>query len=370
MIHLNSLAPNKLNLHFFAVPPKSCGPFQKAIDLFDEKCEGYCWDTPTPKPLRNVLITPINIGPQSKFLPYVRDLKDSGRIERIIFDSGGYSLMTGTLEKTRNISTVEALVEKDMKLYEENANHVDAFMMLDDPPTGADNFDTVQKKIGDTIRVTLDFFNQMSSKVQDKCVPIYHCQHLDEVEIFTEAYAPIIQRSGFVSYSAASTTMPNASRLLGMNSVPILKKIVNDLQEVHCLGIVSPLATFLLALLGVRTYDGSSASINAGNGEVYLPYQPSIPMTTNTSKSHRVPSQKEFDLLKEETGHHCPFCSDINVLIKTPEYRFLHNLIVVDQLPYIYKDLDIEKFRRLQKTQKYTKLIDDFLTESDQLLLF
>ena len=369
MIKFEKDHEDKLNLHFFAVTPKSPGGLQTLIDLFHEKCEGYSWNTPTPKPFRNVLITPIVVGPQSTFLPHVRNLKDNGTIDRIIFDSGGFSLMTGTLKK-RKIYTIDDLIERDKILYEENVNHVEGFMMLDDPPTLADSYAQMQKKIDDTIRVTLEFFHQMSPEVQKKSIPIYHCRHLHQVEKFTKSYQPIIDASGFVSYSAASCTLPSASRSLDGRIVTILSHLVKELKNVHCLGIVSPLAVFLFAKLGIRTYDGTSAAISAGNGEVFLPYLSSVPMTRHKLKVHKTPTLREFEQLKEYTGHHCPFCNDMNDLIEHNNHRVMHNLIVQDQLSYIYRDLDIDKFISVQGNQKYVSIIRNLLTAKDQLMLF
>ena len=43
MIKFEKDHEDKLNLHFFAVTPKSPGGLQTLIDLFHEKCEGYSW---------------------------------------------------------------------------------------------------------------------------------------------------------------------------------------------------------------------------------------------------------------------------------------------------------------------------------------
>ena len=370
MIKFESDHPDKLNLHFFAVPPNGAGSFQGVLDLFEEKCEGYQWNTPPPKVLRNILITPISIGPQSIFLDSLRKIKQNGFIERVIFDSGGFQLMTGSLAEKRNITNITDLIERDMQLYQEHSDWVDGFMLLDDPPTLADTYDQMEKKIEDTINVALEFFHKMPEDVQRRSIPIYHCRHLHQIDRFTEAYQPIMEKSKFVSFSAASCTKPGSSRTLDSRIVAILKRLVERLKEVHCLGIVSPLAVFLFAKLGIRTFDGSSAIISAGNGEVYLPYLSAVTMTRHKSRVHKTPTEKEFERMKEYTGHHCPFCEDMGELIENHRYRFLHNLIVQDQLSYFYKDLDVDKFIGVQNVQKYVTLIRDLLTATDQLQMF
>ena len=117
--------------------------------------------------------------------------------------------------------------------------------------------------------------------------------------------------------------MPSASRSLDGRIVTILSHLVKELKNVHCLGIVSPLAVFLFAKLGIRTYDGTSAAISAGNGEVFLPYLSSVPMTRHKLKVHKTPTLREFEQLKEYTGHHCPFCNDMNDLIEHNNHRCL-----------------------------------------------
>ena len=361
--------PEKLNLHFFAVPPKSNGPFQKALDLFDYKCGNYNWNTPEPKILRNILITPINQGKRSRFLPYIRKMKRQGIVEKVIFDSGGFSLMTGTLAQ-KGIHSVEDLVWRDKILYRDNVDFVDGFMMLDDPPTLNDCSDMIEKKIQGTIETTLNFFDQMNNEVRAKCIPIFHCPRDKYVPMMKEAYEPVIKESGYVAFSASSMTAINASRKLADGSSLILKGLVDDLKEVHCLGIVSPQAAFLLSLMGVRSYDGTSATLAAGNGEVYLPFHSSIPMTDKDPKSYRTPSQQKWDIMKIESGHHCPFCESVNEMVKNRDYRWLHNLVVCDQLPYFYKGDQLKKFESFQKTKKYINIICNSLSKKEQMQLF
>ena len=366
MINFEPDHPDKLNLHFFAVADRSITVIRKNLDLFEEKCANYTWDTPTPKILRNILITPIKIGPRSRFLWDIKDLKKQGFIDRIIFDSGGFQLMTGSL-KDQGIVTINNLINRDKHIYKNSSDYVDVFMSLDDPPTGSDSEEVMQKKIQDTIDIGLRFFNEMPPIVQGRMAPIYQCRRVDQLEQFHKAYEPIYSKSNFVSYSAASATAEGAIRSITQPVMEVLDQLVKDRKHVHCLGIVSPLAVFMLALLGIRTYDGSSASKSAGNGFTYWPYRRAVPFSDHPSKLDFTPTQKELEQLRKDTGHHCPFCENREDLINNDRYRFLHNLIVQDQLSYFYRDLDIDKFARLQKTKKYTQLIEAFLQNKGQV---
>lgn len=369
MIRLEKDHKENLNLHFFYVSEGSATTIRRRMDLFDQKCSNYDWGTPTPKPFRNVLITPIKIGPKSKFLPEARKLKQEGIIDRVIFDSGGFQLMTGSLAN-KGINTLDDLIRKDRQLYQEHNDWVDMFMSLDDPPTLSDTQEVMKKKIQETIDISLRFFNEMPPEVQAKMIPIYHCRYLEQVEQFNKAYDPIIQKSGFVSYSAASCTNKGAIRSIKQNIMLILQQLVKDQKEVHCLGIASPLAVFIMAYLGIRTYDGSSVSQAAGNGETYWPYRRSVPFSDRPHRVGRVPSVKGLEKLKELTGHHCPFCENWKELVDDPETRFMHNIIVQDQLSYIYKDLDLDKFASFQNSDKYTRLIRKILLDKEQLSFF
>ena len=369
MIKLQKDHPDKLNMHFFYVSEGSATVVRRRVDLFYEKCSNYDWGTPPPKPFRNMLITPIKIGPKSKFLPEARKLKEEGIVDKVIFDSGGFQLMTGVLEK-KGITTLEDLIKRDKELYQEHNDWVDIFMSLDDPPTLNDTHEVMNKKIQETIEISLRFFNEMPPEVQAKIAPIYHCRYLDQLPVFHEGYAPIIDKSGFVSYSAASCTHKGCSRTIKENVMLILQQLVKDQSEVHCLGIVSPLAVFMMAYLGIRTYDGSSVSQSAGTGDTYWPYLRSVPFSDRDTKIQRVPSKAELEELKKLTGHHCPFCEDWDKLVDDYEYRFMHNMIVQDQLPYIYKDLDFDKLASLQKGDKYIRLIRKIRSDQEQLSLF
>ena len=369
MIQLQTDHPENINLHFFYVSEGSATVIRNKIDLFEEKCSNYDWGTPIPRPFRNILITPIKIGPKSKFLPEARKLKKEGLVDRVIFDSGGFQLMTGSLAK-KGVRTLDDLIRKDRQLYQEHNDWVDVFMSLDDPPTLSDTHAVMRKKIQETIDISLRFFHEMPPEVQAKMVPIYHCRYLEQVDQFNEAYKPIIDKSGFVSYSAASCTNAGAIRSIKENIMLVLQKIVKDQSEVHCLGIASPLAVFMMAYLGIRTYDGSSVSQAAGNGETYWPYLRSVPFSDRDHRIPRVPSVKGLEKLKELTGHHCPFCENRQDLIDNSDYRFMHNLIVQDQLSYIYRDLDFDKFASMQSSDKYIRLIRKILLDKEQLSFF
>ena len=367
MINLQPDHPDKLNIHFFAVADTSRTVILKNMDVFHEKCDGYTWNTPEPKIFRNILITPIKIGPRSRFLGNIKRFKKRGMIDRIIFDSGGFQLMTGAL-KDKGITTINHLIRRDTEIYKDTSDFVDIFMSLDDPPTGSDSEEIMNKKIQDTIDIGLRFFHEMPSEVQKKMAPIYQCRHVHQLERFHEAYEPIYKQSNFVSYSAASVTTKGAIRTITPEVMQILDQLVKDRKHVHCLGIMSPLAVFILALLGIRTYDGSSASKSAGTGGTYWPYLKSVPFSEHESKINDVPTQKELDQLREKTGHSCPFCESREDLINNGRYRYLHNLIVQDQLSYLYRDLDIDKFVSLQKSNKYVTLVEKFFQDRDKLI--
>ena len=338
---------DRVNCHNFVVSENSKGQFEKHLNLFKERSEGYDWQGPVANPYRNVLITPIALPSNRSFLKVLKEAKEKGDIERVMFDSGGFQVMTGSL---KNVNSLEDLLERDTEIYTEE-DWADIYILPDHPPVGEDNFSDVEQKIISTVESSLKFVEGLPDKIKYKSAPVFHAKYLEHINYFFEGYKDIIELSKFATYSAAGKTFKDKPRQLDVETMRILQSLVNKLEDieasVHCLGVASPPAVFCLGQLGVRTFDSSTAVRVAATGKVLFPYT-----TAKDCSDRRETSINADELaeLREVTGHRCPFCEDIDELKEDNSARKLHNLIVLDQLSYIYRDLDINKLK------KHTKL--------------
>ena len=329
---------NRVPCHNFVVSENSRGQFQKNLEFFQRYSENYDWKGPVPNPYRNILITPVSLPRSRKFLNYLRSLKERGIVEHVMFDSGGFQVMTGSL---KNVSSLKDLLEVDRQIYTEE-NWADIYILPDHPPVGEDSFEDAENKIVNTVEACLEFADRLPADVKARSVPVFHAKYLEQIDYFYEAYKPLIDISKMATYSAAGKTYKDKPRQLNTEILRILQELVRKLGDakVHCLGIASPPAVFCLAYLGVRTYDSSTATKVAATGKVLFPY------TTAKSCSIRRPeeslTEEQLESLRESTGHSCPFCDDIEFLKQSTDARRLHNLIVLDELNWHYRDLDID----------------------------
>lgn len=328
----------RTNCHNFIVAENSKTQFLKHLNLYKERAIDYDWQGPVANPYRNVLVTPVSLPSNRTFLRTLREHRENGDIERVMFDSGGFQVMTGSLPK---INSLEDLLEQDTQIYSEE-DWADIYILPDHPPVGEDSFTDLDRKIVSTVESSLKFVDGLPDKIKYKCAPVFHAKYLEHIEYFYEGYEDIIKLSKFATYSAAGKTFKDKPRQLDVETMRILQALVPKLEEVdaslHCLGIASPPAVFCLSYLGVRTFDSSTAIKVASTGKILFPY-----LTAKNCSDRREDSITAEQLVgfRELTGHRCPFCEDLEELKEETMIRKLHNLVVLDQLSYIYRDLDL-----------------------------
>ena len=78
-------------------------------------------------------------------------------------------------------------------------------------------------------------------------------------------------------------------------------------------------------------------------------------------------SQTEFELIKERTGHHCPFCEDFHKLSENRLYRSLHNLVAVMETIETEQKKDSESIASLieWKSNRYYGLFRRYILASE-----
>ena len=134
-----------------------------------------------------------------------------------------------------------------------------------------------------------------------------------------------------------------------------MKKLKSENIGLHCLGLAAPSAVFCMNYMGVTALDASTPIIGAGLGKVYFPYYGACSCSEQRDGEAANLTQETLDFYRKNSNHFCPFCENISTLKmgrcpneeELPGYMFrrLHNLIVLDEFNWHYKDLNLEKLK-------------------------
>ena len=344
---------------FQAIGTPTRNTFSKFAKFGSELVESYDWSgRPKPKLFRNVLLTPVALRKNADILDYLKELKDEGVIDNIMFDSGGFQVLTGSLE-SKGVTNLDDLHRHNEELYNEN-DWADIYIMPDHPPNLSDLYhDGFKRKIDDTVEASLKFFECLKPEVQDKVAPVFHLRKDQDIEYLYEAYKPMLDKSKFASYSASSLTRPGSPRQLRGDALVMLNELQKVLKKeeigLHCLGISSPGAVFILHHMGIRTFDASTPIIGAGLGKVYFPYIGSISCSVLRDDDPNNMTEEKLKWARESSNHRCPFCEDVEPMKRGSEgedvpgylFRRMHNFCVLDELNWLYSDLNVELFEKL-----------------------
>ena len=355
--------PRNKSAFFQAIGSPSVNGLKKHMEFADERINSYDWsDRPKPKPFRNLLFTPVVLSKNKDILKYVKDLKDEGKVDNVMFDSGGYQVLTGSLE-SKGISNLDDLQRMNEEIYNEY-NWADIYIMPDHPPNLTDNYhELFKQKVDNTIEATLKFYECLDPKVQDRAAPVFHLQKIQDIEYVYDGYKSILDNSKFCSYSASSLTMPGSPRQLKGNALIMLDEVQKFLSkrniDFHCLGIASPAAAFIVNYLGIRTYDASTPVLGAGFGKIYFPYSGGVSCSDVRKDDKDNVTKEQLAKLKKNSNHRCPFCEDLKALkrisggdgISGYLFRRMHNFCVLDDLNWHYSDLDVDLFAKLAPAQ-------------------
>ena len=131
---------------FIAIGSPSEGSVGYALNLIEKEFENYDWkDHPVPKPFRNVLVTPVTLSKNRRTLKYLKRLKEEGYIDNIMFDSGGFQVLTGALE-SRGVRTLEDLQKLNEQIYNEE-DWADVYFMPDHPASKEDVNESLDPKL-------------------------------------------------------------------------------------------------------------------------------------------------------------------------------------------------------------------------------
>jgi len=270
----------------------------------------------------SVLISPLFASPST--LRIAKDLKHTHGSE-IYFDSGGYYVQQGRL-------TYEELYGRLLSFYLDNP-WADWYVLPDHVPTSTDDPHTVEYKIRDTITVSKLFFDELPADLRKRTIPVIQGHTREQIQRCVEAYAQMGARYiGFGSFGTAgvnnSINRLTARSLDNLQWACLLATQYN--LYLHLFGMTSPPIVWLFSQLGAYSFDSLGWNKTANYGNVYLPFVRAY------NVSYRDPDQSllladEFEALKRETHHECPFCSDFPRLSMNYHYRRAHNLAVLQE---------------------------------------
>ena len=311
--------------------------------------DDYNWQTPeAPKIVRCCLFTGIAEKKQRReaIFKFLRSRRDAGELEFMMVDSGGF-------QAGRFGLNAEQLVEEDYQIYTRN-DWADAYVMPDMPPTGGDPLPIMEEKTRKTMSMTRELFDRLPLHLQEKSMPVFHVRNKRHIEEQYEFYKPIIDISKRASFSIAAPTSKSYNKFDSNNFVLMSRvmELVGQDTHLHCLGVSSPLSVFCMAYIGLSSYDTISAKKSAGYGLILFP---SGWYHFTDRRSHKSVSFKKIEELKEKTGHHCPFCDDVDLFYRSTYHRRIHNFIVFDELNWVFRNMDMKHVHEYDAKPK-TKL--------------
>lgn len=336
------------------------------IGPWEKYTKDYDWKGEPVNPFKTALFTPSSFKKSTARLDLMKELKEKGTLETLIFDSGGFQIWNQTSKYT-----FDELLEVNVRLYTEN-DWADYFILQDYPPGAEDSDAEVDEKIEKTIESSFKLFNRLPDHVKKKCLPVFHAKYLHQIEYQVERYAPLFEynEEKLISFSnnIFGRKLNTDGKKLDLDGLLILNKIKDLDLKVHFLGMGSTLFLFLLKCLGMnfQSFDNTTWVREAAYGRILFPYIASCQVTDADNRRFKVGTNEELERAKEMTGHSCPFCQNTDIL-KTGSYhhRALHNLIVLQELNDMYEKngLDIEYLRK--HSNRTYKLYLDYTSISD-----
>ncbi|MCI0553170.1 MAG: hypothetical protein L0287_19655, partial [Anaerolineae bacterium] len=274
-------------------------------------------------PFANVLISPLFAAPST--LKFVRDELKDKRDSTIFFDSGGYFVQQGRI-------SYEALYYKLLNYYTNRINHwADWYILPDHVPTSRDKPETVTAKVNDTITAARMFFNDMSSELHAKALPVVQGHTEQQVLDCIEMYADLgVDYIGFGSFGTCGAS--NQMNIVTDQSIRMLQILTVRAKEygfnTHLFGVSTPPILYVFDRLGVSSFDSMAWMKAAGFGNVFLPLVRGYMVTYRTYDRTHI-YQENFEYLRALTKHRCPFCEDFSDLVHNRMHRILHNLVCV-----------------------------------------
>lgn len=285
------------------------------------------WDLskdPRP-PFEDLILTPLpGLTNQSR----VNTVKQYfAKRSHIIFDSGGYAVQQGVI-------SYEELYQRLLSYYRMN-DWADLYTLPDYVPTSGLSEQEVEARVQATITVSRLFHAEMPPHLRSHAMPVVQGHTRRQIQACAEAYVEMgAEIVGFGSFG--TTGMSSDINIVTSLSLDLLTFLL-DLGaksgfRVHALGVGSPTILHTLHEMGVYSFDSSCWLRTAGFGNIFMPFAKRRSVTGGRllERAGQGPlTVSEFQMLQQETGHTCFFCSSFEELKKRRFYQILHNLAVM-----------------------------------------
>jgi ribosomal protein S18 acetylase RimI-like enzyme/queuine/archaeosine tRNA-ribosyltransferase len=294
--------------------------------LWHQHAHNYPWKYGEPNPFQRALISPIVA--KKKTFAFVKEMKRTGEIQEMMFDSGGYFVQTGEI----------SYYDLHRRLYEiyQQEDWADILVLPDNPPLSQDSVAEAEQKIRQTVEGSLKLYHDLPESLRCKTMPVVQATRSEHVDYCLRHYLDKsynFKRIGFGSFPTSGSK--NSINRLNTSALMLLRQIVHGLgkdgPKIHTFGISTPPAIYLLSLVGVHSFDSNGWMRSGGYGLVFLPFMRGYLVTFN-SRRHETLNKHDFEKWKYLVDHDCPFCESFERLSKNRWYRIMHNLVVMTEL--------------------------------------
>lgn len=302
-------------------------------------------------PLSRVLVTPLFT--RTSTLRLIREMKETGAISEVWFDSGGYFVQMGRL-------VYDEMYLQLLDFYRTNT-WADWYVLPDYVPTSSDSPDDVWHKVRRTADGGRLFFLEMPDSMKSRALLVMQGHTIGQVEYCLSQYLAIgAKRLGFGSFG----TNGKASSVNSVTTVALdlLVHLCGILRQpgihLHAFGVGTPPVIYLLNTVGVSSFDSVGWMKTAGYGKVYMPFVRAYNITYRDLAARGL-GREEFMELQKLTGHSCHYCRSFEVLQRDRFARIMHNLaVVLDTVESVEENHALVKDLLKQYSPFYARLLE------------
>lgn len=306
-------------------------------------------------PFKSVLVTPLFSSPAT--LRLIREELKDRRGATVYFDSGGYYAQQGKI-------AFDQLYCELRDYYRNPENQwADWYVLPDHVPVSTDSPEAVAEKVNDTVTAAKMFSAEMPPRIQESSIAVIQGHTMDQLNRCIEVYRKLaLDYVGFGSFgtsgSNSSINKADARSVAGVQHVA--RELASQGMKLHTFGVSTPPLIYALKRLGVHSFDSLAWQRSAGYGKIYMPFMRAYNVSHRSTKNGAL-TKEEFELMRQFTGHHCPFCDDFYQLSQTRLYRSLHNLVAVMETVSPSANLSAQAVADLiaWKSQRYYKLFEE-----------
>lgn len=306
-------------------------------------------------PFKSVLVTPLFSSPST--LRLIREELRERRGANVYFDSGGYYTQQKKIE-------FDDLYRELLRYYRTPENHwADSYVLPDHVPISNDTPETVDVKVNDTITAAKMFFAEMPAYVQERSIAVIQGHTMEQLNRCIEAFRSLsLNYVGFGSFgTSGSNDSINKADARSVTSVKhITRQLGDENMRLHTFGVSTPPLIHALDRIGVHSFDSLAWQRSAGYGKIYMPFMRAYNVSHRSTRNGAL-TRDEFEMIRQITGHQCPFCEDFFQLGENRLYRSLHNLVAVMETVKPSAELNAKAIADLiaWKSQRYYRLFEE-----------